>query len=65
MGYRLTTEPLIHSHSAAMTAEKTRRRELSQLMAYHVLGDVHRNELVAVVYCDRVADKLRKDGGRA
>ena len=44
--------------------EEPRRRELAELVADHVLGDVHRDELLPVVHRDRVPDHLR-DHGRA
>src|SRR5512143_2146949 len=50
---------------AAVPAEQPRRRKLAQLVPYHVLRDVHRHELVAVVHRQRVADEFRRDRGRA
>src|SRR4029077_860503 len=47
-----------------MSAEQTRRRELTELVADHVLGHVHRDELVPVVHGERVADELRQHGAR-
>src|SRR5215213_1037697 len=46
---------------ASVPAERPGHRELAELVADHVLGDVHRNELVAVVHGDRVTDHLRDD----
>ena len=43
--------------------EDARRRELAELVADHVLGHVHRNELLAVVHRDGVADHLRNNRG--
>jgi hypothetical protein len=37
--------------------------ELTQLVADHVLGDIHRNVAAAVVDGDRVTDEGREDGG--
>ena len=37
------------------------RRELAELVADHLLGDVHRDELLAVVDAERQADELRQD----
>jgi hypothetical protein len=37
-----------------VTLELARRRELAELVADHVLGDVHRDELPPVVHRDRV-----------
>ena len=34
-------------------------RKLAQLVAHHVLGDVHRDELLAVVHRQRVTHELR------
>src|SRR5580698_270710 len=45
--------------------ERTRRRELAELMAYHVLRHVHRNELAAIVNCNGVADEVRVNRGPA
>src|SRR6516165_1081596 len=44
-----------------MAVESPGRRELAELMADHVLGHQHRNELVAVVDPEGEPDKLRKD----
>ncbi len=44
-----------------MAVEHARRRELAELVADHVLGDEHRNVLVAVVDAERQADELRQD----
>ena len=37
------------------------RRELAELVTDHLLGDVHRDELLAVVDAERQADELRQD----
>src|SRR5205809_1579480 len=39
------------------------QRELAQAVTHHVLGDVHRDELPAVVDSQGVADELWHDGG--
>src|SRR5262245_35081935 len=44
-----------------VTFEGSRRRELAELVPNHVFGDVHRNELLAVVDSDRVANEVRDD----
>ena len=44
-----------------VAAERARRRELAQLVADHVLGDVDRHVAAPVVDGDRVADHLRED----
>src|SRR3954452_20491155 len=46
-------------------AEGSCRRELAELMADHVLVDLHRQELVAVIDPERQADELRQDGRAA
>src|SRR5580765_2127726 len=46
---------------AAVSLERTRERELTELVPDHVLGDVHRHELAAVVDGQRVADHFRGD----
>src|SRR5579864_3849579 len=38
------------------------RRKLAQLVPHHVLGDVNRDELLAVVHGDGVPHELRQDG---
>jgi hypothetical protein len=42
--------------------EDARERELAELVADHVLGDVDRHVLLAVVHGDGQADELRHDG---
>src|ERR1039458_2581117 len=37
--------------------------ELAEFVTHHILGDVHRNELLAVVDRDGIPDELRKNGG--
>jgi hypothetical protein len=37
--------------------------EFAQLVADHVLGDVHRDELLAVMHCDGVSHHFRNNGG--
>ena len=44
-----------------VTLESPRRRKFTQLVAHHVLGHVHRNELLAVMHRQRVADEIRHD----
>ncbi len=41
--------------------EGARRRELAELVADHVLGDQHRNVLLAVVDAEGEAHELRQD----
>ena len=42
-----------------MAAEFPRRREFTQLMADHILGNKHRNVDLAVVYGYGFADEIR------
>ena len=44
-----------------VTPEVTRRGEFAEFMAYHVLSDVHRDELVAIMNCERVAYEIRRN----
>src|SRR5579871_3839515 len=46
-----------------MSPELARWRKFTQLAAHHVLGNVYRNELLAVVDRQRVADEFGPDGG--
>src|ERR1700722_2133022 len=46
-----------------MALEHSRRGKLTQLVAHHVFGDVHRNEFLPVVDAQGVADKIRNNGG--
>ena len=48
-----------------MAAELAGGCELTELVAYHVFGDVHGDELVAIVHGEGVADELGCDHGRA
>ena len=43
---------------AGVTTEGAGRGELAQLVTYHVLGDVNRNEFITIVHCESMADKL-------
>src|SRR5699024_2425284 len=45
--------------------ERPRRRELTELVADHVLRDEHRHVLAAVVDRERVADEIGDDGRSA
>ncbi len=47
-----------------MSAVETRWRELAKTVAYHVLRDVHGNELLAIVHGERQSDEFRSDHGR-
>src|SRR6476661_2781424 len=42
-----------------VTTEVARRGEFAQLVPYHVLGHIHRDELIAVVNSERVANEIR------
>ena len=44
-----------------MPLERAGGRELAQLVPHHVLGDVHRDELLAVVHRDGVPHELRQN----
>jgi len=44
-----------------MASPGTCRSKLAQFMTYHVLGDVHRDELVAVMHGDGVSHKIGGD----
>ncbi len=44
-----------------MTLERAGQRELAQLVADHLVGDVHGHVLLAVVHGDRQADELGQD----
>ena len=44
-----------------MTTEVTRRSELAQLVTYHVLRYIYRDELVPVVHSDRLSDEVGRD----
>src|SRR5439155_13074651 len=48
-----------------VSAEDAGRHELTELVAHHVFRDVDRNELIAVVHRERVADELRQHGRTA
>src|SRR2546430_2548965 len=50
-------------HLGGVAAELPGGRELAELVPDHVLGDVDRDELPAVVDGERVADHLGGDGG--
>ena len=44
-----------------MTSEDSGRGELAQLVANHVLGHIHRDELVAIVNGDGLSDEIRRN----
>src|SRR5262245_25243301 len=50
---------------ARVAVKYTRGRELTQLVADHVLGHEHRNELLAVVHGERQPDHLGQHGRAA
>src|SRR5690242_20063382 len=63
---RRSAEGLLMSGSpralvAGVAVERAGRRELAEFVADHVLGQQHRDELVAVVDAEGQPDKLRKD----
>ena len=44
-----------------VTLERARQRELAELVADHLFGDVHRHVLLAVVHGDRQTDEVGQD----
>src|SRR5690606_18351059 len=52
----------LHLLVRRVAVKRTGRRELAELVTDHVLGDQHRDELLAVVDAEREADELRQDG---
>ena len=48
-----------------MSTEVSRRNELAQFVANHILGHVYRNVLLAVIHSDRVTDEGRENGRAA
>src|SRR6266511_4948515 len=54
----------LHLAVAGVRAEGPRRRELTELVADHLLRDEDRDVLAAVVDRDRMPDHLREDGRR-
>src|SRR5690606_31822367 len=48
-----------------VTVVGPRRRVFTELLADHLLGDVHRDVLLAVIDAEGEADELRQDGGAA
>src|SRR5512138_438035 len=53
----------LHLLVARVRLERARRGELAELVADHVLGDQHRDVLLAVVDRDRETDHVRNDHG--
>src|SRR3954465_12477996 len=64
-GLRDAAGLLVRLVVAGVAAEQTRRRELAELVPHHVLGHVDRDELVAVVHGEGVADEVREHRARA
>ena len=44
-----------------MPAENTGGGEFAQLMTYHVLGHINRDEFVAIMHGDGLSYKIRRD----
>lgn len=44
-----------------MAFECSGRREFAELVAYHILSNVNRNELVSIMNGDSMANKVRGD----
>src|SRR5215813_8128919 len=68
--YEIRTTCLLHLAALigflpAVAAKEARRRELAKLVAYHILGDIHRHVPAPIVDGNCVADHLREDRGRA
>jgi len=59
----LTGLPFALVFFGGVTPEVARWRKLTEFMAYHVFRDIDRNELVAVVYSERVAYEIWRDHG--
>src|SRR5512138_2832588 len=53
---------LLRGRLSGVSFKRPGGRKFSQLVAHHILGDVHRNELLPVVHGDGVPDELRQDG---
>ena len=47
-----------------MAPEGTGGGEFAQLVTYHILGDVHGDMLLSVMYGNGVTDHIGEDGGR-
>src|SRR4051794_11669440 len=59
--FGLRTSLNFFARHAAVRLEDTRRGKLAELVADHVLGDVHGDERLAVVHAERVADEFGRD----
>src|SRR5579871_5130148 len=46
-----------------MPPELPRRRKLAELPSHHVLGHIHRDELLAVMHRERMPNELGQNGG--
>src|SRR5262249_26805965 len=55
---------LVGHELSAVSAEEPRRRKFAELVADHVLGHVHRDELVPVVHGEGMAHELGQDRAR-
>ena len=44
-----------------MAFECSCRRELTKLVAYHVLSNINRNKLISIMNCDGVTYKVRRN----
>src|ERR1019366_5044370 len=54
---------LLRRHLHRVSLEGAGGRELAQLVSHHILGHIHRDELLPVVHRHGVPHELRKDGG--
>src|ERR1019366_3351982 len=54
---------LLRRHLHRVSLEGAGGRELAQLVSHHILGHIHRDELLPVLHRHGVPHELRKDGG--
>jgi hypothetical protein len=47
--------------ASSVSSEDTCRGELAEFMADHILSNINRNELVAVMHCDSKSDKVGRN----
>src|SRR5579872_7372846 len=56
---------LLRGRFHRVALERPRGRKLAQLVSHHVLGDIHRDELLPVVHRNSLSDELRQNCGTA
>ena len=44
-----------------MASERTRRSKLTQLVSYHILRNINRNEFISIVNCNGMPNKIRRN----